>query len=132
MRAALLALLLVACGGGGGGSKPAEKTTPEPVEEPAPVAEEDAIGNEAPEDAPETDMMDVPSSGLAVCDELIKRVLCMYEKMGDAGADARKAFVEGIKGWQEAAQNDATRQATVDGCQLGLDNSRTALEGQGC
>ncbi len=75
---------------------------------------------------------DMPSTGLAECDELIKRTLCMYDKMGDAGKDARKAFETGIAGWQEAAKNDATKQATIDGCKLGLDNSKTALEGQGC
>jgi hypothetical protein len=102
-------------------AKPADDKATKPADDKAKPADDTAA--KAP----------LPTTGDPTCDELIKKTMCSYDKMGDAvPASAREAFMTGIKGWQDAIKNDATKQATIDSCKMSLDASKDAYAAQGC
>lgn len=73
------------------------------------------------------------TAGAYECDELIRLVRCMYDKSGTAiSADMRKLFEDGVKAWQDALGNSATRQATIDACKMSLDAGRQGFDAVGC
>jgi len=73
------------------------------------------------------------STGNAVCDSLITKTLCMYERAGeDVPDEAYQAFRDGIASWTETLQKDATRQATIDACKLSLNFGQDGYEAAGC
>jgi hypothetical protein len=73
-----------------------------------------------------------PSTGDANCDELIKKTYCTYEKTPGMPAEAKKAFEDGIKAWQDALKNEATKKATSDACKTSLDAGKAGFEAVGC
>jgi hypothetical protein len=74
-----------------------------------------------------------PSTGDPVCDELIKKTMCSYEKAGAAvPAEAKKAFEDGVKAWTEALKNEATKKATSDACKASLDGGKAGFDAVGC
>jgi glutaredoxin len=73
------------------------------------------------------------STGDPVCDELIKKTMCSYEKAGAAvPAEAKKAFEDGVKAWTEALKNEATKKATSDACKASLDGGKAGFDAVGC
>ncbi len=67
-----------------------------------------------------------------ICAELIRRTRCLYEKMGGSAEDAKRALDQAIEGWRQTLADDTTRQATIDGCRLGLDSAKQTFDSMGC
>lgn len=137
MREITIVLLLAACGGP---AKP-EPTGPTeqeeivyedmPAEEGTPTEEDPGSTGTAP--PIDQASVDAGGTGAAACDELIVRTHCTYDMAGDAiPAEAKQAFDDAISSWRDAIQNDATRQAMIDACQMSLDAANDAFASQGC
>ena len=75
---------------------------------------------------------DAVSTGAAECDDLIKKTMCMYDKTPGTPPEAKKAFEDSVKAWQEALKNDATKQATIDACKMSLDAGKDGFAAVGC
>jgi hypothetical protein len=71
-------------------------------------------------------------TGIPECDELMERSMKCYEKMGDAGAQAKEAFMQGAKAWQDMAANEATKQAAADACKQATEAAKAGWEAAGC
>lgn len=108
MRRAVVLVLLTACGGSS--APPPQQPEPEPAPDPV-----------------------VSSLGADICDALVLRVRCAYDKAGiDSSNEARRAFEDAIDDWRDALAVDATRQATIDACTTSLDAGYDGLRAQGC
>lgn len=115
MRTLAIIVLLAACGGS---SKPVETAPlpPENVEETSP---------------PEN--LAFEPTGAAACDALVMRTTCTFDKAGAAvPAESRQAFADGVEAWRDALKNEATREATIDACEMSLEAGFPGYEATGC
>jgi hypothetical protein len=71
-------------------------------------------------------------TGIAECDELFERSMKCFDKMGDAGKEARAAFQESAKAYQDMAANEATKQAAADACKQSVEAAKAGWEAAGC
>ncbi len=121
MRTLAITVLLAACGGG---SKPVE-TAPLPPDQPENAPTPDESEQRAP--------LAFEATGAAACDALVVRTICTFDKAGDAMPDeSRKAFADGVNMWRENLTNEATRQATIDACEMSLEAGRSGYEALAC
>lgn len=71
-------------------------------------------------------------TGVAECDELWRRSMACYDKMGDAGRNAKKAFQDGAKAWRDLAKNPNTRDQAKDACKQALVAAEAGWKAAGC
>jgi hypothetical protein len=73
-----------------------------------------------------------PWTGVPECDQLFDRAVACYDKMGESGAQAKEAFREGAKYWQNLAKDPRTKKQATAACREAIEASTAAWEGAGC
>jgi hypothetical protein len=127
-----LTFAVPACGGDAKqDDKKAEKKGDEKKAEEKKAEEKKAEAKKA-EDPAAGDGGGEMKTGIAECDQLWDRAMKCYDKMGDAGKQAKDAFVQGAKAWQDMAKNEATKQAAADACKQAMEAAKAGWEAAGC
>ena len=128
-----LSFTIPACDGGGEEKKEEEKAD-EKAEEKTEEKAEEKTEEKAEEKAEgEGDAAgDGSGTGIAECDELWKRNMCVFDKMPSGADEARKAFEQAAQSWKDLAGNEATKQAAADACKQALTAGDEAWKAQGC
>lgn len=133
LMAAFTALTFAAPACGGDAKKDDKKAEEKKEEKKAEEKKEEEKKEEKTEEAAaEGDGGDAAKTGIPECDELWDRSMKCYDKMGDAGAQAKEAFEQGAKAWKDLAGNEETKQQAADACKQALEAAKAGWEAAGC